>query len=112
MATTHAARISALETIVTATAEAQARQGETLDRILAHLEADRPAKTERVTAPAPEPAEVTKTLTRSAWKSLRTTKAGKVRKAFAGLTREQAFEAGLCPGFRLPTGDMRRSLSA
>jgi hypothetical protein len=54
--------------------------------------------------------ETLPTLTRGAWKALRTTKAGKVRKAFAGMTREQAFEAGLCPGYRLPTGDMRAAL--
>ena len=50
-------------------------------------------------------------LTRKVWHDLRTTKAGKVRKAFVGLTREQAHEAGLCPGYRLPTGAMRAALS-
>ncbi len=71
-----------------------------------------------VTAPALEvPAQDAPTeealpvLTRAAWKKLRTTRKGDVRKAFAGMTREQAFEAGLCPGFRLPTGDMRAALS-
>ena len=66
-----------------------------------------------VTAPvetAPAPAQELPVLTRAAWKSLRTPKGGKVRKAFAGMTREQAFEAGLCEGYRLPTGEMRAAL--
>lgn len=53
----------------------------------------------------------TKALTRSAWKALRMTKAGKVRKQFAGMTREQALEAGLLPGYHLPTGAMRVALA-
>ena len=57
-------------------------------------------------------APTTKPLTRSVWKSLRTTKAGKVRKAFAGLTREQALEAGLCEGYHMPTGEMRAAFVA
>lgn len=60
------------------------------------------------TAPA---APTTKPLTRSAWKSLRTTKAGKVRKQFAGMTREQALEAGLCPGYHMPTGEMKVAMA-
>lgn len=51
-------------------------------------------------------------LTRSAWKRLRTTRKGAVKAKFAGLTREQAFDAGLCEGFRMPTGDMKRHLAA
>lgn len=60
---------------------------------------------------APAPAQELPVLTRAAWKSLRMTRSGKVRKAYAGLTREQAYEAGLCEGYRLPTGDMRKALS-
>ena len=56
---------------------------------------------------APAQAQELPVLTRAAWKSLRMTRSGKVRKAFAGLTREQAHEAGLTPGYRLPTGEMR-----
>lgn len=51
-----------------------------------------------------------KTLTRGVWKRLRVTKSGVTKKAFVGLTREQAFEKGLCPGYRLPTGELRASL--
>jgi len=56
-------------------------------------------------------APTTKPLTRSAWKTLRTTKAGKVRKQFAGMTREQALEAGLCEGYHMPTGEMRVAMA-
>lgn len=56
-------------------------------------------------------APVTKTLTRKAWQEVRRTKGGTVRVAFRGLTREQAFEKGLCPGYRLPDGSMRAALS-
>lgn len=56
--------------------------------------------------------ELLPVLTRAAWKTLRTTRKGTVRKAFAGLTREQAFEAGLCEGFRMPEGTMRAHLAS
>lgn len=74
-----------------------------------------PAKTAPATVtPAPVEAqgEALKTLTRGAWKALRTTRNGATKKAFVGLTREQAHAKGLCPGYRLPTGEMRASLGA
>lgn len=93
-------------------AEAQATQTRLLETLVAGMTPAEPAST--VTpAPAKKAAQApTKTLTRKAWQDLRRTKGGTVRKAFAGLTREQAFEAGLCEGFTLPTGDLRKALKS
>jgi len=78
--------------------------------LAALVKADAPAKV--APAPAQDETPALKVLTRGAWKAARMTKGGKVRKAFAGLTREQALEAGLLPGYRMPTGDMRAALKA
>ena len=86
----------------------------TMNLILARLTADAPALTEvpeTASAPTP-PAPTTKPLSRSAWKAARLTKAGTVRKEFAGLTREQAFAKGLLPGYHLPTGAMKAAIKA
>lgn len=72
----------------------------------------RKAKAGKASKGAKAPAKVeTKVLTRSRWQELRRTKGGVVRKAFAGLTMDQALEAGLLPGYHKPTGAMRKSLS-
>lgn len=113
---TNTARITALEST-------QREQGEALGRIesmLSALVASHNPASPAIVREAAHEAEIeahvadraAKTLTRSAWQTLRRTKGGVVRKAFAGLTREQAFEAGLCEGFVLPTGELRRSLKA
>ena len=78
----------------------------------AHVDLSEPAVvTETAPVQAQDEAPEAKVLTRSAWKTARMTRNGKVRKAFVGLTREQALEAGLLPGYVMPTGAMREHLS-
>lgn len=109
-------RIAALESTTAQTAADVSDLKVLVKRLVALAEADAPAKTARVeaastTEASPAPEVTTKPLSRSAWKALRTTKAGTVRKEFAGLTRDQAFEAGLCKGFHLPTGGRKEAIA-
>lgn len=108
-------RITALESDVASIKGDMAEIKAGIARLLAApIATTEPAKVERTEA-APEAnpqVSATKALSRSEWKRLRMTRTGTVRKAFAGLNREQAFEAGLCPGFHLPTGERREAIQA
>lgn len=107
-------RITALETDMADLKASIAALTSGVERLLANVTPAEPAKVERPQA-APEAnpqVSATKPLSRSEWKRLRMTRTGTVRKAFAGLNREQAFEAGLCPGFHLPTGERREAIQA
>jgi hypothetical protein len=109
-------RMNAIESEV---ATVKADLSDIKSMLAALIEANAPAKTAPVTpapeAPKPQVSEgdaPTKPLSRSAWQTLRRTKGGQVRAAFKGLTREAAFEAGLCPGFHLPTNERRDAIRA
>jgi len=80
------------------------------ERVVLQPAARAEAHAEVVAAQAPE-APATKVLTKSAWRAARMTRSGKVRKAFAGLNREQALEAGLLPGYVMPSGEMRVAMA-
>lgn len=79
--------------------------GATTAPVQAHVADPKPAKREKAQPQA-------QVLTRARWNTLRKTKAGVTRKAFVGLTREQAHAKGLTPGYVLPTGAMREALGA
>lgn len=71
-----------------------------------------PVRTSSKPAKPAKAADAPVVLTRARWKALSHTKAGVKRAKFAGMNREQALEAGLLPGYVLPTGAMRELLGA